>query len=82
MYVCMYVRISPAPSLTPRSADHVSRGAVQYVQSGLALTWAVRLGWFLFTRVLRAGHDKRFEASKNNPILFMIVWFLQVWYGI
>ena len=42
--------------------------------------WALRLGSFLFIRVLRAGEDKRFEHVKTAPRLFFMFWTLQgVW---
>ena len=39
--------------------------------------WAVRLGTFLFRRVLRAGHDRRFVAIKTSPQRFLVAWTLQ-----
>ena len=40
----------------------------------------MRLGSFLFIRVLRAGEDKRFEHVKTAPRLFFMFWTLQgVW---
>ncbi len=43
------------------------------------IAWAVRLGVFLATRAHARG-DKRFEHAKNNPGVFVVLWFLQgVW---
>jgi steroid 5-alpha reductase family enzyme len=43
----------------------------------LVLIWAVRLGSYLFTRILRAGRDDRFDEIKRSfPRLFM-TWTLQ-----
>jgi steroid 5-alpha reductase family enzyme len=44
---------------------------------GLVIVWAVRLGSFLFTRIVRDGSDGRFDALKPSlPRLFM-TWTLQ-----
>jgi len=48
--------------------------------SVLASLWAVRLGVFLFCRVLMSGGDKRFDKVKTNPVRFLIYWLVQaVW---
>lgn len=39
--------------------------------------WNLRLGLFLFTRVLSAGHDKRFDQIKRSPGRFFVAWTLQ-----
>jgi len=49
----------------------------QMVQSGMVCMWAVRLGLFLFWRVMKAGEDSRFRRVKNNPSLFFIYWTIQ-----
>ena len=36
-----------------------------------------RLGLYLFTRVMKDGHDKRFKHIRNNPQRFMMIWTLQ-----
>jgi steroid 5-alpha reductase family enzyme len=41
------------------------------------LAWAVRLGSFLFLRVLRSGGDARFEAMKRHFPSFLLTWTLQ-----
>ena len=52
----------------------------QLVQSGCVTIWALRLGTFLFHRVLQAGQDSRFNKVRGNPRLFWIYWTLQgVW---
>lgn len=43
----------------------------------LIVVWAVRLGSFLFLRILRAGRDDRFEALKPSFWRFLNVWTLQ-----
>lgn len=39
--------------------------------------WALRLGPFLFLRVLRAGADRRFDALKRDFGRFLMTWTLQ-----
>lgn len=52
----------------------------QKVNSGMVMIWAIRLGTFLFSRVLREGKDSRFDVVKNKPGLFWIYWTIQgVW---
>ena len=43
----------------------------------LVIIWAVRLGFFLFNRVKKAGKDDRFDAIKPSFIRFLNVWTLQ-----
>jgi len=45
--------------------------------AGLVLTWAVRLGTFLFGRVRRAGEDRRFREIKRSASRFLLAWTLQ-----
>ncbi|KAI9144252.1 hypothetical protein BKA69DRAFT_1108982 [Paraphysoderma sedebokerense] len=40
----------------------------QIIVSVFTLLWCTRLGLFLFYRVLRAGHDKRFDEIKKDPV--------------
>ena len=35
--------------------------------TALVLSWAARLGSFLFMRVLAAGKDSRFDEIKDKP---------------
>lgn len=52
----------------------------QKIQSGMVMTWALRLGLFLFTRILKEGSDRRFNNVRDNPKKFLIYWTLQgVW---
>ena len=39
--------------------------------------WAVRLGSFLFARMLQAGKDDRFDVLKPSPLRFLAVWTIQ-----
>jgi len=47
------------------------------VVAGLVGIWAIRLGSFLFARISRDKHDKRFEKIKTNPVRFFLTWTLQ-----
>lgn len=42
----------------------------------MVLTWALRLGIFLFLRVRRAGEDRRFRDIKQQPLRFLLTWTL------
>ena len=48
-------------SLRPDLLDHRSS-----VLALLIIVWAFRLGSFLFVRVIREGHDKRFSETKKS----------------
>lgn len=43
----------------------------------MVLVWALRLGSFLFTRILQDGSDHRFDEIKPNFARFFVVWTLQ-----
>ncbi len=43
----------------------------------LVLIWAIRLGSFLFTRIMRTGKDARFDELKVNFLSYLSVWTLQ-----
>lgn len=52
----------------------------QNVQSGLVTAWALRLGTFLFMRILKDGHDRRFNNVRDSPGTFFVYWSIQaVW---
>ena len=47
------------------------------------ILWAIRLGSFLFTRIHKAGEDKRFKHIKPSPSRFFMTWTLQgMWVSI
>lgn len=48
-----------------------------YVAAAMVSVWALRLGSFLFLRVKKDGHDKRFDQIKLNPLRFFVAWNLQ-----
>ena len=41
------------------------------------LLWAIRLGSFLFMRIIKAGQDKRFDSIKVSFAQFLMTWTLQ-----
>ena len=43
----------------------------------MVLIWALRLGSFLFSRILQDGSDHRFDKIKPNAPRFFVVWTLQ-----
>lgn len=54
--------------------------ARQKIQTGLVMVWALRLGLYLFSRILKDGHDRRFDKVRNVPTKFFLFWTVQaVW---
>jgi len=48
--------------------------------AALVVVWAVRLGSYLFLRILAAGTDRRFDEIKTSFVRFLVAWTLQgVW---
>ncbi len=45
--------------------------------AALVIIWAVRLGSFLFIRIMQDGKDDRFNEIKPNFLRFLNVWTLQ-----
>ena len=46
----------------------------------LVVVWAVRLGSFLFRRIMADGSDRRFDEIKTSFVRFFVAWTLQgVW---
>jgi len=45
--------------------------------STLVVIWAVRLGSFLFKRIIRDGADRRFDTLKPSLPRFLLTWTLQ-----
>lgn len=48
-----------------------AREGRQLVGTLFVLAWALRLGLFLFGRVLQVGKDSRFDAVKGKPLPFL-----------
>jgi len=57
--------------------DSSSDNTRKIIASSLTIVWALRLGSFLFLRVLRDGKDGRFDKIKINPFRFIVAWALQ-----
>lgn len=52
----------------------------QTIQLSLVAIWAIRLGSYLFIRILSKGEDRRFRIIKKNAVLFFTIWNVQaVW---
>ena len=45
--------------------------------AAMIVVWALRLGAFLFLRILADGADSRFDKIKPNPKSFLATWSLQ-----
>jgi len=45
--------------------------------AALVIIWAVRLGSFLFNRIMQDGKDDRFDDIKPNFLRFLNIWTLQ-----
>ena len=45
--------------------------------ASMVIVWALRLGTFLFRRVMHAGHDRRFAKIKPDFLRFLMTWTLQ-----
>ena len=50
---------------------------VQLVASLLVVVWAVRLGTYLFRRILLIKVDHRFDGMRERPLRFARFWLLQ-----
>lgn len=57
--------------------DWVAPHPRQIISTAFVLVWAIRLGWFLFARVLTAGEDARFKEFKYQFLAFFGCWNLQ-----
>jgi steroid 5-alpha reductase family enzyme len=67
-----YLTVSISALLLSESPD--SRA---WLLLALIVIWAVRLGSFLFTRVLKSGKDSRFDDIKPSLPRFLLAWTLQ-----
>ena len=59
------------------SVTNPHTSTVSFLLAALVCLWALRLGSFLFIRILKDGSDKRFDEIKPNFIRFFSVWTLQ-----
>ena len=53
-----------------------AREPVQLVAALLVLIWAVRLGGYLLTRILRIKVDHRFDEMSDKPLRVARFWLL------
>ena len=68
--IALFVRQEPISLLSDR----------QIIAASFVVVWTLRLGIYLFKRVLREGKDARFDELKTQPLRFAVPWFLQaVW---
>lgn len=49
----------------------------QIVQNSCVSLWALRLGTYLYSRVLSSGEDRRFTKAKEDPATMFIYWTTQ-----
>ncbi|KAK2766493.1 hypothetical protein CKAH01_04776 [Colletotrichum kahawae] len=64
---------TPLPSLLAPFTNPGGLGALNWRQvalSGAVVFWAVRLGSYLFQRILQDGKDSRFDEIKKSPAKF------------
>lgn len=47
------------------------------VVAAMVMVWSLRLASFLFLRILKSGHDSRFDEIKTQPARFLMAWTLQ-----
>jgi len=57
--------------------DYSGKNVRAKIQTSAVVIWAVRLGFYLFSRVLKDGHDRRFTKAKEDPSLFLVYWTIQ-----
>ena len=53
------------------------RSAATWLMAALILTWATRLGTFLFGRIRADGKDGRFDKIKTDFLRLLMTWTLQ-----
>lgn len=49
----------------------------QTIQNSCVSIWAIRLGTYLFSRILQDGEDRRFRRAKESMPLFFTFWTVQ-----
>jgi len=67
-----YITVILAAMIFSESVDTRS-----YFLAGMVVIWAVRLGSFLFGRILKSGKDSRFDTIKLDFLRFLQTWTLQ-----
>jgi len=48
-----------------------------WLLAGMVSVWAIRLGSFLFRRIMAEGEDRRFREVKTNFSRFLLYWTMQ-----
>lgn len=52
----------------------------QKIQTAFICIWALRLGSYLFFRIMSEGYDHRFDRVRDHPLKFLLYWTIQgVW---
>lgn len=76
-----YISIVSYISIQSYYAININIGSI--LLASCIILWAIRLGSFLFTRIHKAGEDKRFKFIKPSPTRFFMTWTLQgMWVSI
>jgi len=52
-------------------------GFTALLPAWLTILWALRLGGYLFTRIIKTKVDHRFDAMRDKPLRFARFWILQ-----
>jgi steroid 5-alpha reductase family enzyme len=50
---------------------------IQAIAAGMIAIWSLRLGIYLFKRVVQKGSDSRFFEMKENTFDFFAAWYFQ-----
>jgi steroid 5-alpha reductase family enzyme len=87
MYGLAYVLQTDKLTDISYSATFAAIAAAGYYYSEHSLTdqltllmiilWALRLGGYLFYRIMKIGHDDRFDDIRTDPIKFFSFWIMQ-----
>ncbi|ORY61375.1 uncharacterized protein BCR38DRAFT_487125 [Pseudomassariella vexata] len=68
------------PSLMSAFTGGGASGGFNWRQVALGAAvafWSIRLGSYLFQRVLQTGSDSRFDKIKKSPAKFLVAWIAQ-----
>lgn len=63
--------------ITPLLLSAGSRSPEQWIVALAIMLWALRLGSYLFRRILKIKKDDRFDDKRGSVITFMGFWILQ-----
>jgi steroid 5-alpha reductase family enzyme len=50
----------------------------QTIMTALVCVWALRMGYYLLSRVLKRGKDDRFDEMRERPLAFLGFWVFQM----